>query len=74
MEQNNLTMTTSEKVKSIRASIKKKHGSGEHTHQKLCEMIGISPKTFYKRRKDDSWTTIEKLAVDNLYSKLVVDI
>lgn len=67
-------MTTSEKIKAIRASIKKEHGSGEHTHHKLCEMIGISPKTFYKRRKNDSWTTIEKLAVENLYSKLVVDI
>ena len=67
-------MTTSEKIKAIRAVLKKEHGSGEHTHQILCEMMGISPKTFYKRRKDDSWTTMEKLAVDNLYSKLVVDI
>lgn len=63
-------MTTTEKVEKISLHIKDSLNNGEHTHEILTKLLGISPNSLYKYKRTDDWPKVVQLAVDNVYSKM----
>ena len=66
-------MTTTEKVEKISLHIKDSLNNGEHTHEVLTDMIGISPTSFYKYKRSGDWPKTVELAIDNIYSNYFKD-
>lgn len=66
-------MTTTEKVYEISDRIKEESKEGEHTHEILTKLLGISPNSLYKYKRTDEWPKVVQLAVDNVHFKMFGD-